>query len=113
MPELRVEPHEDVRGVVGEGLEFPILGDQGRLPPLPLGEVIEVAHDPEPPVGERHPLDLPVVRLDLLGVEAVLDGAGGVVGLAGGQGVSEPPDHFRGERLRPEDPQNLGEVAAR
>src|SRR5215475_5830441 len=70
-----------------------------------------MADDAGPAVWERDALDVPVVGLLGTDVGALLDSVSRMVGFAGRECVTEATNGLRGERLRPDEPQHLGEVA--
>ena len=77
------------------------------------GDVAEVADDAVPPAGEcPDAMDLPVVVFEHPAVEPSLDALGDDARLAGCEGMPEPPHDLGGIRRRPEQVDDLHEVAA-
>src|SRR4029077_13523610 len=71
---------------------------------LPLGKIVEMAHDAETAVRHGHALDLPIVGFDCIGVFSLLDTGGRVVRLTGVERVAEVANRIAGERLGPPHP---------
>src|SRR5262249_22318268 len=79
---------------------------------LTLGKIVEMAYNAETAVRHGHAFYLPVVGFDCTGVFSLLDAAGRVVWLTSVERASKTVDRLAGERLGPNTPQCLGQVAA-
>src|SRR5258707_4844876 len=79
---------------------------------LTFRKIIEMAHDAETAVGHGHPLDLPIIGFNDIGVLSPLDTAWRVKRLAGVEGVAKAADGISRKRLGPDAPHRLREVTA-